>query len=477
MDSILNFKLVYSHKYGETPIPNGLHPIVVDKIKNEYNKDSHFNLNFIYNIYDGNVPFFHCNFSYFFDRFHNHTDGLKIHIDDVDENDSTIIYLYPIEIKTTLSSLYNKLCFKLDEVYYEYNFIDTLSDKELNLLRNKKMLLLISLIHDPLHYPDDILKFDKVLSDKGISSDVCHYILSNKYDGHKKHGSMAETYHEIIPLNQYSNWLVSTMAAIEHGKQEYCIGGLGYYNKFVIPTDINNTKKRSKKFLCFNRTPRPHRIILLYLAIKNNWLENGLFSFIFPFYENSIGSMESVKNTIFSTYPEELNLDYYTKKICEMLPYELDTQQLPSNQKNGFQSNNNNIDFYLDTYLHIVSETSFFVGNDCPTLTEKTFRPICNLQPFIQIGDAHSLKLLKNLGFKTFEPYINESYDEEIDPRERMNLIEKELNRINSMTDEEIHEWYHSMMDILIYNQEHMKTFINHNPIQHTLETIKANWR
>jgi len=218
-------------------------------------------------------------------------------------------------------------------------------------------------------------------------------------------------------------------------------------------------------------------VILLYLAIKNNWLENGLFSFIFPFYENSIGSMESVKNTISSTYPDELNLDYYTQKICEMLPYELDTQQLPPNQKNGFQSNNNNIDFYLDTYLHIVSETSFFVGNDCPTLTEKTFRPICNLQPFIQIGDAHSLKLLKDLGFKTFEPYINESYDEETNPKIRMSMIEAELNRINSMSIDEIHEWYHSMMDILVYNQNHMKTFINHNPIQHTLETIKANWR
>jgi hypothetical protein len=339
------------------------------------------------------------------------------------------------------------------------------------------MALLISLIHDPLHYPDDILKFDKVLSDKGISSDVCHYILANKYNGHKKHGSLANTYHEIIPLNQYSNWLISTTAAIEMGKQEYCIGGLGYYNKFVTPKDLNSSIKRNKKFLCFNRTSRPHRVILLYLAIKNNLLENGLFSFIFPFYENSVGSIESVKNTILSTYPEETNIDYYAQRICEMLPYELDTQGVPAQQKNGFQSNNNNIDFYLDTYLHIVSETSFFVGNDCPTLTEKTFRPICNLQPFIQLGDAHSLKLLKGLGFKTFEPYINESYDEEMDPRKRMDLIEKELNRINSMTYEEIHEWYHSMMDILIHNQEHMKTFVNHNPIQNTLETIKENWR
>ena len=35
-------------------------------------------------------------------------------------------------------------------------------------------------------------------------------------------------------------------------------------------------------------------------------------------------------------------------------------------------------------------------------LTEKTFKPILNMQPFVIVGNAYSLKMLKQLGYKTF---------------------------------------------------------------------------
>ena len=44
-------------------------------------------------------------------------------------------------------------------------------------------------------------------------------------------------------------------------------------------------------------------------------------------------------------------------------------------------------------------------------MTEKTFKPILNLQPFIIIGCPESLSLLKFLGYRTFGHIINENYD------------------------------------------------------------------
>lgn len=40
--------------------------------------------------------------------------------------------------------------------------------------------------------------------------------------------------------------------------------------------------------------------------------------------------------------------------------------------------------------------------------------------PFIVYGSPFTLKSLRELGFKTFSPFIDESYDETISPFRRM---------------------------------------------------------
>ena len=85
--------------------------------------------------------------------------------------------------------------------------------------------------------------------------------------------------------------------------------------------------------------------------------------------------------------------------IGNIVPYELDTHHLVSDQKTGFSTDNNKKEFYLNTYIHIVAETGFKLNGQTPFISEKTFRPIANLQPFLLFGNTHSLKLLQDLGF------------------------------------------------------------------------------
>ena len=49
---------------------------------------------------------------------------------------------------------------------------------------------------------------------------------------------------------------------------------------------------------------------------------------------------------------------------------------------------------------------------DYPYLTEKTWRNFKCRMPFVLIGQKHSLKQLHELGYKTFHPFIDESYDD-----------------------------------------------------------------
>ena len=57
------------------------------------------------------------------------------------------------------------------------------------------------------------------------------------------------------------------------------------------------------------------------------------------------------------------------------------------------------------------------------------------------------------MGYKTFEPFIDESYDDIEDDVVRMKKIQSEIKRICNMTNSELHDSYYKMKDILIYNR------------------------
>jgi hypothetical protein len=92
-------------------------------------------------------------------------------------------------------------------------------------------------------------------------------------------------------------------------------------------------------------------------------------------------------------------------------------------------------------------------------MSEKIFKPISNLVPFIIVSSPFFLDKLKEIGFKTFSPWIDESYDNEVDNDKRFFMILDEVKRLCSMSKEEIHKWYYEMEDILIYNQDHFANY------------------
>jgi len=113
---------------------------------------------------------------------------------------------------------------------------------------------------------------------------------------------------------------------------------------------------------------------------------------------------------------------------------------------------------HINSYFEICFET--FVHGDHKSLTEKIFKPIINFQPFFFVAFPGGLQLLKNLGFKTFEGFIDESYDNIENVNERLEAIFLEVKRLCEMSKEEIHDWYWKMEDILIHNH---RTLINHH--------------
>ena len=111
---------------------------------------------------------------------------------------------------------------------------------------------------------------------------------------------------------------------------------------------------------------------------------------------------------------------------------------------------------YEDTYFSVVSETIFFTNyrdwEDSAFLSEKTFKAILFKHPFILVATPNTLKYLKALGYKTFSPVIDESYDSIEDNTLRMIAIVKEINRLCKLKGPALEDYLNYCREICDYN-------------------------
>lgn len=113
---------------------------------------------------------------------------------------------------------------------------------------------------------------------------------------------------------------------------------------------------------------------------------------------------------------------------------------------------NTNREYFDETFCHIVTETTF---NDTLHLTEKSLRPFVNRRPFILAAAAGSLKTLREYGFKTFNDFWSEDYDDITDNSKRLSAILQLISEINAMPLSKMEKMLANMQPILDYNRSH----------------------
>lgn len=85
---------------------------------------------------------------------------------------------------------------------------------------------------------------------------------------------------------------------------------------------------------------------------------------------------------------------------------------------------------YAATDIEVVLETLF--DDSRLHLTEKALRPIAMAQPFILAATHGSLEYLRSYGFKTFSSVWDESYDQIVDPKQRLDAIVSLMKSIST---------------------------------------------
>lgn len=202
---------------------------------------------------------------------------------------------------------------------------------------------------------------------------------------------------------------------------------------------------RPYKFISLNRISHPHRFATVTALYP--YKDCGLLSFANKEYPPPCEQREANLYWFKEQYST-----YYDKFKNLNLPenFSLDLPEPLEDPDNKHLPNAVIIDSYTDkfyhSYLHIVCET--FVSH--VFFSEKTYKPIKYLQPFILINGQYSLQYLRDLGYKTFSGYIDESYDLESNNERRIELaIQASLDFINR---EDLHEVMKEMYPIFKHN-------------------------
>jgi hypothetical protein len=185
--------------------------------------------------------------------------------------------------------------------------------------------------------------------------------------------------------------------------------------------------------------------------------------------------------TSFAEFDGQLN---YKKHVFKNPAFKIQQQDLekilPTNKHNSDASADYNNHDYQNSLIEVVLETLF--DDTRNHLTEKILRPISCGQPFILASTPGSLQYLRSYGFRTFDGYIDETYDTIQDPVERLNTIIKEMQRIDQLCPEAKKQLAAGVQSIVEHNQTlfFSKNFCNlvidefkHN-LDQAVKTVKS---
>ena len=119
-----------------------------------------------------------------------------------------------------------------------------------------------------------------------------------------------------------------------------------------------------------------------------------------------------------------------------------------------------NLGYYFnDSYFSFIPESNKWNWTGGPGvtslfLTEKTTKVLAHGHPFIMMCSVGALKQLRDYGFETFPELFDESYDEIEDMDKRDAFIKKEILRVGTMNQEELHKICESVEEKCIHNQK-----------------------
>lgn len=220
--------------------------------------------------------------------------------------------------------------------------------------------------------------------------------------------------------------------------------------------------EQKKLFTSLNWNNWPHRQALIGLMNFYDLIDDGIISSpsANKFIYNPKEDYSLLHYTVDSFFKNDIEHDAILEKLPTILknyPLTVDSRHTYKDTEEAVTKSDNVGPIYearLNGLIEVVSET-LFSGEHF--FSEKTFLAINLKKPFIIVSGYRALKSLYKIGFKSFSPYIDESYDDEQDGIKRLKKIALELKRLKELRNNNPDEFtrvYKCMESITTYNKQ-----------------------
>ena len=227
--------------------------------------------------------------------------------------------------------------------------------------------------------------------------------------------------------------------------------------KIKIPPIPSSTY--THRFSVLSRNYRTWRAELFARMVNADIMPNTIYSF---------HNIDPYKTTVPPVGLEQIMIDVKqrgvvpTPKLAEWLwgvPYELPNSHITDKWANATYSavQNSAINILIESHFismeHYHGRWNRSIREYSPGFaTEKTYKTLACARPFISVNTPYFLEDLRNMGFKTFSPYIDESYDTIENDFQRMLAILTELDRLNKMDPKEFDQLVLTLKPIAEHN-------------------------
>jgi len=349
--------------------------------------------------------------------------------------------------------------------HFEETFLNNINQKVIDDIKDNKCLLVISSVAEGNINCESLRNIHLILDNHKLPPKNVLFIQSN-YNLQKQYDEMCNMYNVQEKIN-----ILITQHKLESCIESYVQMINGEWDFKVCPKepsinlweDVEKIldKPRDYYYLSYNKTLRPDRVVLLSLLLKNNLIKKGLVS---------IGSKE-YGSTGKQNWPDEFDfidekldeVEEWSNKLKRLQPLSVDGEPSVDSMDEGKYKGLNVCGYtygeqFRRVYFMVVTEDVF--NSESMFFSQTTYKPIVSLTPFIMFGSPYMMKNLREIqGFKTFSPWIDESYDEEENHEKRLYMIVNEIKRLCSISKEKMNKWYYEMKDVLIYNQNHLLNF------------------
>jgi hypothetical protein len=315
---------------------------------------------------------------------------------------------------------------------YFYPFGSTDVDNRVKIVKSDQGA---RVMHDCIFYDQEPI-FNKTL-DK--------LIASNEFTNRKKINILANSeYSEVKRLickeNQLLDWYY-----FYHG-----FAALDWYRDYQYFSEVEC--QYTKVFMSLNRlvtNDRSYRLALVSLFLEKNLLDKGVVSL--HLNDQGWGDWKaelSSADTKLSSY----QIEFVNKHIGQLSGSIIADTDQPRGSLSA-DAGPPQLKFNQSALWHVVSETVFYYNK--LHLTEKIFKPIFSKRPFILVAAPGNLAYLKSYGFRTFDRWIDESYDDEQDHQTRLEKIAVEVEKLCDLSPADLKKMHQEMREILEFNFNH----------------------